>query len=140
MRSPGINDGYRRLVTTTTLQLVYGELDTSSIVDAMWYQPSPPLRFIIIKKHHFQSPLTSHQESPIIRGTACANRLRRCVKYLRIVKMSIAHSTPAPHRVVFCDMFRFVLAPGGRNVAVLLLLGVPWQSGSQACPRALQDG
>lgn len=44
--------------------LVYGELDTSSIVDAMWHQPSSLLKFVIVIKKDNTPTSPSHLSIP----------------------------------------------------------------------------
>lgn len=103
--------GASRGVSQYSMLLVYSELNASSIVDAMWYQPSSLPR--IHNRYRATLQITPPYPAPEKchrQRTACANVLRRCVKCLRIVINQCPLDSQHRTEMSFVVCFSFVLA------------------------------
>lgn len=105
--------GASRGVSQYFMLLVYSKLNASSIVDAMWYQPSSLPR--IHNRYRATLQITPPDPAPEKchrQRTACANVLRRCVKCLRIVINQCPLDSQHRTEMSFVVCFSFVLARG----------------------------
>lgn len=79
--SPGASPrGYRRLATRRGMLLVYGELDTSSIVDVMWRQPFISFLMFVIVIKKIQGNTSILLSSPPSSTDSVVERIAMCVR------------------------------------------------------------